>query len=217
MSIRPIKVAIVDNHPLAINGLKTMLALYPEAVQVTETYHSGTSLLEGLSRVQPEVLLLDILLPDQSGKELAPIITKKYPEVRMIALTSLDSPAVVKSMMQRGCLGYLLKDTDDKTLIEAIRQVYQGNEFIEPSLKETLLQHLIKYRAQSTDILPELTQREREVLRLIVSEHTTQEIADKLFISFRTVENHRYSLLQKLDVKNTAGLVRMAITLGLVD
>jgi len=95
--------------------------------------------------------------------------------------------------------------------------VYRGNEFIEPSLKETLLQHLIKYRAQSTDILPELTQREREVLRLIVSEHTTQEIADKLCISFRTVENHRYSLLQKLDVKNTAGLVRMAITLGLVD
>jgi len=213
----PIKVAIVDNHPLAINGLKTMLALYPQAVQITATYHSGSALLEGLSRSQPEVLLLDILLPDKSGKDLAPVIAKDYPDVRMIALTSLDSPAVVKSMMQRGCRGYLLKDTDEKTLIDAIEQVYKGEEFIEPTLKESLLQHLIKYRAQHTDILPELTQREREVLRLIVSEHTTQEIADKLFISFRTVENHRYSLLQKLDVKNTAGLVRMAITLGLVE
>lgn len=217
MHTKPIQVGIVDNHPLAINGLKTMLGLYPDEVEVMATYHCGASLLEGLAQIQPEVLLLDILLPDQSGKELAPIIARSYPAVRMIALTSLDSPAVVKSMMQRGCLGYLLKDTDDKTLIEAIREVYLGKEFIEPSLKETLLQHLIKYRAQSTDILPELTQREREILKLIVLEHTTQEIADKLFISFRTVENHRYSLLQKLDVKNTAGLVRMAITLGLVD
>jgi DNA-binding NarL/FixJ family response regulator len=213
----PIDVAIVDNHPLAINGLKAMLGLYPEVVHVSATYHSGAALLEGLQRSQPEVLLLDILLPDKSGKELAPVIARTWPGVRMIALTSLDSPAVVKSMMQRGCLGYLLKDSDEKTLIDAIEQVYKGEEFIEPSLKETLLQHLIKYRAQSTDIIPELTQREKEILKLIVSEHTTQEIADKLFISFRTVENHRYSLLQKLDVKNTAGLVRMAITLGLVD
>jgi DNA-binding NarL/FixJ family response regulator len=211
-----IRVAITDDHPLAVSGIKSMLSLFPEIV-VEDTYSSGIALLEGLKLRQPEVLLLDILLPDTSGKELAPMITKHYPDVRIVALTSLDAPAVVKIMIRKGCIGYLLKDTDEQTLRDAIVHAYQGEEFIEPSLKEHMLQHMMGHKRLTSGPVAELTQREKEILNLIVSEHTTQEIADKLFISFRTVENHRYSLLQKLEVKNTAGLVRMAILTGMVE
>jgi two-component system secretion response regulator SsrB len=193
-----------------------MLSTYVQ-ITVTATYLTGKALMEGLKEQQPDVLLLDVMIPDRSGKELAPLITEAYPQVRMIALTSLDSPAVVKSMMQRGCLGYLLKDTDEHTLVTAIEHVYRGLEFIEPSLKEYMIQNMLRYRKTGQQVMPELTTREKEVLRLIVAEHTTQEIADKLFISYRTAENHRYSILQKLDVKNTAGLVKLAMQMGLLD
>jgi len=211
-----IRVAIADDHPLALSGIRSMLSTYGQ-ISVTATYLTGKALMEGLKDDQPDVLLLDVMIPDISGKELAPLITEAYPQVRMIALTSLDSPAVVKSMMQRGCLGYLLKDTDEATLVTAIDHVYRGLEFIEPSLKEYMIQNMLRYRKTSQQVMPELTTREKEVLRLIVAEHTTQEIADKLFISFRTAENHRYSILQKLDVKNTAGLVKLAMQMGLLD
>lgn len=211
----PIRTAIVDDHPLALNGLKSMLAAYPQ-ISVTALYSSGNALLEGLRQEQPDVLLLDVLLPDISGKDLAPQIAKLYPGVRMIALTSLDGPAVVRSMMQRGCLGYLLKDTTEEMLVTAIEQVYRGLEFIEPSLKEYIFQNMMRYRRPGQQVMPALTTREKEVLRLIVAEYTTQEIADKLFISFRTAENHRYSIMQKLDVKNTAGLVKLALQMALL-
>jgi len=211
-----IRVAIADDHPLALSGIRSMLSAY-EQIIVTATYLTGKALMEGLREAQPDVLLLDVMITDRSGKELAPLIVVAYPQVRMIALTSLDSPAVVKTMMQRGCLGYLLKDTDEATLVAAIEHVYRGLEFIEPSLKEYMIQNMLRYRKTGQQVMPELTAREKEVLRLIVAEHTTQEIADKLFISFRTAENHRYSILQKLDVKNTAGLVKLAMQMGLLD
>lgn len=211
----PIKVAIVDDHPLAISGIKALLTPYPNIV-IINTYNSGLALMDGLTQHQPEVLLLDIFLPDKSGRELAPLIVKMYPDIRIIALTSIDAPNMIKNMMQHGCLGYLLKNTDHKTLVQAIQSVYKREEFIEPSLKEHLMEYMFKNLKHEQD-MQELTPREKEVLQLIVAEYTTQEIADKLFISFRTAETHRYSLLQKLGCKNVAGLVKMAIQLGLVE
>ncbi len=212
-----IRIAITDDHPLAINGINMMLSANPDII-VTNTYNSGTALMDGLKKDQPDILLLDILLPDKPGNELAPEISKMYPEVRIIALTSLDAPAVVKSMMAHGCIGYLLKGTDQETLLKAIDHAYQGKEFIEPTLKEHLLQLMLKPQKQTTSVgLQELTKREKEILLLIVEGLTTQEMADKLFISLRTAETHRITLLKKLNVKNTAGLVRMAFVLGLAN
>lgn len=212
----PINVAITDDHLIAINGIRMMLADYAE-INVIAAYTTGSALLDGLKQQQPDVLLLDILLPDQSGHELAPIITKLYPEIRIVVITSLDAPAIVKSMLHYGCTGYLLKGTDQATLIKAIEHAYRREEFVEPSLKEMLLQNMLRHQKRATNIPLELTKREKEVLELIVAGDTTQEIADKLFISPRTAETHRLTLLKKLDVKNTAGLVRMAIMLGLVE
>lgn len=212
-----IYIAIADDHPMVISGLTTLLHPYRHIV-VQNAYNTAAQLLEGFQFYQPDVLLLDILLPDRSGKDLVPIIRKEYPQVRILALTSLDAPAMVTSMLRRGCTGYLLKGAGPATLADAIETVYQGQPYIESGLKEQLLQNVIGFREQSNDRsqLPGLTQREKEVLELIAAEYTTKEIAEKLFISYRTAENHRCSLIQKLDVKNTVGLIKVAIQLGLV-
>jgi DNA-binding NarL/FixJ family response regulator len=212
-----IYIAIADDHPMVISGLTTLLHPYRHIV-VQNAYNTAAQLLEGFQFYQPDVLLLDILLPDRSGKDLVPIIRKTYPQVRILALTSLDAPAMVTSMLRRGCTGYLLKGAGPATLANAIETVYKGENYIETGLKEQLLQNVIGFKQQTSDqaVLPGLTQREKEVLELIAAEYTTKEIAEKLFISYRTAENHRCSLIQKLDVKNTVGLIKVAIQLGLV-
>ena len=211
----PIFISIADDHQLATSGVKSMLENYKH-IQVKGVYHSGESLMEGLASFTPDVLLLDILMPGQSGKVLAPLIKEQYPSVKMIVLTSLDAPTMVSSMMRRGCNGYLLKDTDQGTLAEAIESVYAGNEFIAPSLREKILAQVLHPAQDAEKVIPEITKRELQILKLIAEEFTTREISEQLFISFRTVENHRYSLLQKLDVKSTIGLVKLALSLGLV-
>ncbi len=212
-----IYITITDDHPLVISGLTTLLHAYPHIV-VQGTHLTAASLMEGLAFHQPDVLLLDILLPDQTGKELVPQILKAFPAMKILILTSLDAPAMVTTMLRRGCKGYLLKGAGPHTLAEAIETVHRGQEYIEPALKEQLLQNVIHYKQQPQEhfVLPELTQREKEVLSLIASEYTTKEIAEKLFISYRTAENHRCNLIQKLDVKNTVGLLKVAIQLGLI-
>lgn len=212
----PIKIAIADDHPLAVNGIRMMLAEQKD-MEVIHAYHSGKALLEGLATEQPDILLLDVLLPDFSGHELAAIITKQYSDIRMVALTSLDAPAMVKSMLYNGCIGYLLKGTDQQTLITAIHHAYRKEEFIEPSLKDHLLQNMFKPQKTGMNIPYELTKREQEILQLIVKGDTTQEIADKLSISPRTAETHRLTLLKKMYAKNTAELVGIAMRLGLVE
>lgn len=212
-----ISVSIIDDHPLATTGIVNMLKEF-EDIKICGIYHTAPALLEDIATRQPEILLMDIMLKEYSGKDLAPQLKKEFPELKIIALTSLDAPASVSGMMRRGCSGYLLKDTDQYTLYNAILAVHKGAEFIEPSLKETMVQNLFNFsKSNSNDrSMPEITMREKEIIQLIADELTTQEIADKLFISFRTVENHRYSLMQKLVVKNTAGLIKVAIQLGLV-
>ncbi len=211
----PIKVAITDDHPLAINGLKNMLQDSGH-IRVTDTYLGGQALLEGLQQQQPDILLLDIQLPDIPGDELVPIIRKNWPAVRILVVTSMDAPIQIRTMLKKGCKGYLLKSTDMKTLIQAIEDIYNGNEeFIEPSLREQMLQNFFRFR-RSGQKVPSLTRREQDILQLITNGLTNQEIATQLYISLRTVEKHRFSLMQKLDAKNTAVLVKNAIALGLI-
>lgn len=204
-----INVAIADDHSIVLNGLQKILALHTD-IKVTDVYLNGDSLLEGLETKQPDVLLLDIQMPGKNGIELAGIISKKFPDVKMIALTNVDILVQVKKMLQKGCLGYLLKDASPEILVEAIKTVHTGEQFLYESLSKQLVNNFFSQNSK------QLTRREKEILQLITEEHTNQEIADKLFLSLRTVENHRNNLLQKLDVKNTAGLVKIAIQEGLV-
>lgn len=210
-----IKVAILDDHPLVIGGLIGMLQLYPQ-IEVLATYSQANALLEGLKTEQPDVLLLDIQLPEMSGNEVAEIVLRQYPNIRIVVLTSVDNIYQVKDMMRRGCKGYLLKSADPKVVLEAIEQVYAGKQYFDAPIKDLLLQDSLKIQGEGA-AKPGLTRREKEILQLIVAEHTNQEIADKLFLSLRTVEHHRYSIMHKLGVKNTVGAIKAALQLGLVQ
>lgn len=205
-----IKVAIADDHLIVINGIQKILAATPDIV-LTGAYQNGDLLLAALPQDQPDVLLLDIQMPGKNGIELAGIVSKKFPAIKIIALTNVDVLVQVKKMLKQGCMGYLLKDVNPDTLTKAIYTVYSGEQFIYEDLKKQLINN---FSAPPSEKL--ITRREKEILQLITEEYTNPEIAEKLHISPHTVENHRNHLLQKLGVKNTAGLVKAAIEQGLI-
>jgi len=203
-----IKVAITDDQVIILNGMQKILST-DDGIELTKLYKNGDELLDGLQEQQPDVLLLDIQMPGKSGIELAGIISKKYPAIRIIALTNVDIVPQIKKMMSQGCAGYLLKDADSDVIFEAIRTVMAGEEYFHEPIKNLLLKSL---SGKKQKII--ITRREKEILALIVEGHSNKEIAGKLSLSIRTVENHRNHLLQKFDVKNTAGLVKIAIEEG---
>ncbi len=209
-----IKIAITDDHPLILSGLKSMLQ-YQEDMHVIGTYECGDELLEGLYATQPDVLLLDVQMAGMKGDEIAKIVTKRYPSIAILALTNLDSPYYIKSMLQHErVLGYMLKTSREHSLVKAIRAVANGEKYLEPIIKQSLT---AATRPGHNDAIQySLTRREKEVLELLACDFSSQDIGERLFIGKRTVDNYRVSLLLKFGVKNTAGLVKKAMDLGLI-
>lgn len=210
-----ISVAIADDHLIVVNGLKSMLAKRSE-LQILFDAANGEELLEALTIHQPHVLLLDIQMPGLSGVELCRKVHKAYPDVRIVILTSHDDSHLVRQMMRNGAAGYLLKNTGMTELLTAIESVMEGNQFIDDQINKNLVQEALTGQRTSRYEIP-LTRREQEILRLIAGEASNQDIASQLSISLRTVETHRFNITHKLDVKNTAGLVKEAIKRGLID
>lgn len=209
------RLAIVDDHAVVIDGLRTMLAAFPQ-LEVTFTTQSGTALLDYLQTASPDVILMDIQMPEINGVDLCKQVTKLHSQVRVIAFSSFDDSAYVKQIFRSGAKGYLLKNSDKHTIVKAIEAVMQGEEYMDDAIKKILLQESLTGQRRSIFEVP-LTKREKEILKLIAEGLSSQEIADKLFISLRTVETHRLNINQKLDVKNTAGLVKEALKRGLID
>lgn len=208
-----IKVAATDDHVMVLKGIETMLKNSND-VNVIATYKTCQETCVGIKIEKPDVLLLDINLPDCNGIEFCKKLQKEYPEILIIALTNFNETAFVKNIIRNGAKGYLLKNTDKHELETAIKKVFRGEQYLQKSIQKKLLDESFGISSRKT-FIPKLTRREKEVLKLIVDELTTQEIADKLFISVKTVETHRSHLIQKLEVRNTAGLVRIAIEKGL--
>lgn len=214
-----IEITIIDDHEFLIAGLVALLKPY-EHIHVRSTHTSFHNLVKELEGGLPDVLLLDLLMPEKSGKELVPELLALYPHLKILVFTSIDTPAMMSTMMRIGCRGYALKDTKPAALVQAIEWVHNNEEYLEPSIKEQLVQHTLKYKsnlAPRPELSPVLSHREIEILKLIAEEYTTKEISEKLFISYRTAESHRYNLIQKLNVKNTVGLIKAAIQLGLLN
>ncbi len=209
-----IHIAITDDHPAIAEGIRSMFENHPE-IKVEAVFHNGHSSLQGVPGSNIEVLLLDINLPDTDGTQLCKQLLSLKPDLKIIAFTSYRETAFLKTMMQNGALGFLLKNSGYEEIIEAVYSVKGGDEFVQEEMKELLLKESFKRRT-APGFIPKLTRREKEILKLILDELTTQEIAGALFISSKTVETHRLNLLQKLEVKNTAGLVKVAIEKGLV-
>ncbi len=208
-----IPIAITDDHTIVIEGIKTMLKSNKE-IEVVQSFENLKDTFEQLDP-SIEILLLDINLPDGNGIQACKELLEKYSQLKIIALTNFEDSIFIKQILKNGALGYLLKNTSKTELTEALKQVQLGNRYLPKNISDILLNDSIGLE-NSNYFIPKLTTREKEILALITQEFTTEEMAKKLFVSTKTVESHRSNLIQKLSVKNTAGLVRVAFEKGLV-
>lgn len=208
-----IKVTIIDDHIMILKGLKSMIDGV-ENIRVYGTYCYGEDLLHFLKTKSPDIILMDIELPDISGIDLCKIVNEKHPEIPIIAISSHEEISYLNNMTNAGAKGYLLKSTDKKEIIFAIKTVLSGQNYIDKRLKEKLINESLGF--SSTETAPNLTKRETEIFELIGKGFTNKEISALLSISKRTVDAHRQNILKKFDVHNTAELVKKGMRLNLL-
>lgn len=209
-----IKVAIADDHHLIVEGIQNILR-YSSDIEVVAGYSSGTALLEGLKKIVPDVLLLDIGLPDIQGDELAGRIRTEFPDIKILVLTNQDNIFFINTMMQHKVHGYILKNIEKNDLKIAIKMVYEGKSYFDPVVYARIEEEE-KMMKQIENNAAILSRRENEILQLIAKNLSNVEIAEQLFLSRRTVEHHRESILNKLEVKGTLALVQKAKEMGLI-
>jgi DNA-binding NarL/FixJ family response regulator len=202
-----IHIAIADDYQLFRDGLKLLLP-HEEKIQVIWTAQNGKQVLSEMQTQQPDILLLDIQMPELNGIDVLQEVAKKYPRVKVIMLSMYVEKVYIEKVFQLGAAGYLLKNAGNEELVHAIKMVYDGHKYFAPEITQALMNNKEEIR---------LTKREEEVLILIAKEMSNPDIAAKLFLSVETVNSHRKNLMRKLDVKNTAGLVKYAIQHKLID
>ena len=212
-----IKIIIADDHQLFIDGIKSILKSIRN-MEIIGEVNNGNLLLELLEQQQCDVILMDINMPEMNGIDATKLIKSKFPEIRILMLTMYSSRDYIEKLLRVGADGYILKNTGKEELQEAIETVYKGESFFSKEVTERIMEGLQKKKtAEKNAYVVEITEREIDVLKLIVQEFTTTEIAEKLFISTHTVETHRKNLISKLNVRNIAGLVKYAMQHGLVE
>lgn len=209
----PIKVALVDDQTLFLKGLRLILAEYPE-IEIAIEADNGTDFLLAVEDTLPDVVLLDLKMPGMDGIEVAEALKKQAPSVRIILLTMHDDERFIQHVLSIGANGYLLKNEEPAILREAIQKVMTQEFYLNDYVAKALLNNIKRPETgpqTPTEKHFSLTPREKEILQLICEELTTNDIAEQLFISTRTVEGHRQNLLEKTGVRNTAGLVIYAM------
>lgn len=211
-----IKVVIADDHQMFIDGIKALL-VNEKSIQVVGEALNGKKVLDLLEQQQADIMLLDVNMPEMDGIEATRIIRQRFPSVKILMLTMYNNTEFIFGLMNAGASGYILKNTGKTELLEAIHAVFSGKTFYSKEVSDSILQNLPKNPGEKKLEEVHLTEREKEVLKLIAQEFNTQEIAAQLFISTNTVETHRKNLLSKLHAKNIAGLVKFAIQTGLVS
>lgn len=200
-------ILIVEDHPVVTEGLKQIIRKnFPHATCLTA--FDGKHCKDVLNNCLPELILMDINLPDISGTDLCGEILKNHPDIKILAVSSYSERPVIRKMIEAGANGYVLKNADDSEIVEAMETIAEGKNYISEEVKDCL---------QKDDVAGiRLTKREYEVLAYIAEGLTNPEIADRMFVSASTVDSHRKNLLLKLSAKNTASLVSIAIRNGLI-
>jgi len=218
MDKNKIKVVIVDDHAILREGMKALLAL-SEHIEVVGGAANGKEALDLVAQLHPDVVLMDIAMPLMDGIESTRRLTKMFPGVKVIVLSQHDNREYILSVIKAGASGYLLKKAVTADIISGIQAVYDGGFYFYPSITKTVIEdYLEKDKEKPTeDTYDRLSDREREVLKLIVEGHSSNEIAQMLFISVKTVLRHRTSIMEKLDIHNRTELVKYAIRKGIIS
>jgi two-component system, NarL family, nitrate/nitrite response regulator NarL len=208
---RPIKILLVDDHRIILDGLTSLLETDPQ-FKVIASLESAEEVLEFLKKDQPDILLTDYTLPGMTGLELFKKIRPMYPEIKVAVLSMHDESSVVRSILKEGVKGYLLKNIQQFELKNALKQINMGYPYVSPEITKIMMTEL-NQPEQKSELL---TEREREILRLIAKEFSNKQMAEKLFISERTVETHRKNIFRKTNTNTLVGLIKFAFEHNLV-
>jgi two-component system, NarL family, response regulator NreC len=209
-----IRVVIVDDHAILRAGLRRVLDAEPDIEVVGEAATADRAVFEALAN-NPDVLLMDVVMPGRSGIEGLPAVLQAVPEAKVLMLSMQDDPHYVREAFEAGASGYVLKEAADTEVVGAVRAVAAGERYVHPALGARLVAAEAAERRKAEE--DPLSEREREVLRLLALGHTNQEIAKLLYISVRTAETHRAHIMQKLRLSSRAELVRYALENGLIE
>ena len=209
-----LRVLVVDDHAVVRSGLKKVLEAEPDLEVVGEAGTAERAIFETIS-LKPDVVLLDVVMPGKSGIEVIPDVLRHGDGAKVVVLSMQDDPTYVREAFAAGASGYVLKEAADAEVVAAVREVAAGGRYVHPSLGARLV--VAETEERRRDEEDPLSDREREVLRLLALGHTNQEIAKMLYISVRTAETHRAHIMQKLRLQSRAELVRYALQHGLLE
>lgn len=215
-----IKILIADDHTMFADGIESIIADETDMEVVGKCY-DGAAVFDEIEQKEIDLILLDVNLPKMNGIEVCKKLFKEKTDIKVLALSMFNEESYVTEILNNGAQGYILKNTGRTELLNSIKTVASGQSYFSQAVTQTIMKGLVKGnenpKPSNSLNIPKISRREKEVLQLIVKEFTTQEIADKLFISLKTVESHRANLLAKLSARNTAGLVRIAMENNLLD
>jgi two-component system, NarL family, response regulator NreC len=209
-----IRVVLVDDHAVVRAGLRRVLDAEDDIEVVAEAGSVRDAVFEARAH-RPDVLVMDVVMPGASGIDGTPLVLHEAPDAKVLVLSMQDDPRYVRAAFAAGAKGYVLKEAADTDVVEAVREVAEGRQYLHPALGARLIESEAKEREEAA--ADPLSEREREVLRLLALGHTNQEISKLLYISVRTAESHRAHIMQKLRLATRAELVRYALAHGLLD
>ncbi|HVW89559.1 MAG TPA: response regulator transcription factor [Gaiellaceae bacterium] len=207
------RVLIVDDHAVVRSGIRSLLSVEDDFEVVGEASNARDAIFETRS-LKPDVIVLDVVMPGESGIEVLPKLHHEAPDAKVLVLSMQDDPRYVREAFAQGASGYVLKEAADAEVVGAVREIAAGGSYVHPALGARMVAAEAQARAAAE--ADPLSEREREVLRLLALGHTNQEIASQLYISVRTAETHRAHIMQKLNLSTRAELVRHAIAQGLL-
>jgi two-component system, NarL family, response regulator NreC len=208
-----IEVVLVDDHAVVRSGLRLLLDKQEDITVVGEAGNAKDAIFRARA-LKPDVILLDVVMPGESGIEVLPKLLQESPETNVLVLSMQDDPSYVREAFAAGAAGYVLKEAADEEVVAAVREIAGGGRYVHPALGARMVAADAQERAAAE--ADPLSDREREVLRLLALGHTNQEIAEQLYISVRTAESHRAHIMQKLRLSTRAELVRYALSHGLI-
>lgn len=208
-----ITIVLVDDHAVVRSGLRLLLDAQEDMEVIGEAGNSKDATFRARA-LQPDVILLDVVMPGESGIEALPRLLKESPKTKVLVLSMQDDPRYVREAFAAGASGYVLKEAADEEVVSAVREIAGGGHYVHPALGARMVAAEAEERAAAE--ADPLSEREREVLRLLALGHTNQEIAQELYISVRTAESHRAHIMQKLRLATRAELVRYALSHGLL-